>query len=117
MGESAPRKPILTAQAVDRLQQAKAQILDGVAGRLSERLVLATARMALCLVKREAAPEEVVPEQILDLVRDSLRILAQGKWRPDTALKLQEPASESGSRQGKWRCIGTRKEGRDELSQ
>jgi hypothetical protein len=89
MCESSSRKPLLPVQALDGLQQAKPQILEAVAGRVSEQLVLVTALAAVRLAKREVAPEAVLSERVLELVRDSLRALARGKWKPDTALKLK----------------------------
>jgi len=91
MSESSPRKPILPAEALDGLRQAKSHIVDAVAGRVPERLVLATALAAVCLAKREAAPAAVLSEPVIELVRDSLRALARKKWKPDTALMLKRP--------------------------
>src|SRR5690349_13022274 len=96
MGESTRRKPILTAQALDGLRQAKPQILDAVANRVPERLVLATAMVATAMARHETAPEDVLPSRVLELVRDSLRAMARQKWKPDTALRLQR-RSEGGS--------------------
>jgi hypothetical protein len=92
MAEPSQHKPILTAQALDDLPKAKRQILDTVASRLSERLVLATAVAAVRLAHRDAALPAVLSERVAELVRATLMDLAQQKWKPDTALKLQRPA-------------------------
>ena len=96
MAKPLQRKPILTAQALDGLVNAKQQILDAVAGRVPEHLVLATAEAAVRLARREATLTEVLPERVVALVRHSLRALAQQKWKPDTALVLHQRRKEGG---------------------
>jgi hypothetical protein len=93
MCEALPRKPVLTSQALGGLRQAKPQILDAAASRVPERLVLAAAVAAVRLARREAAPAEVLSERVIELVRDSLKALARGKWKPETALLLENHQS------------------------
>jgi hypothetical protein len=88
MPKQLQRQPLLKAQAVSDLRHAKQEILEAVAGKVPERLVLATVGAALRLARREATPAEVLSKRVCGLVRDSLMALAQEKWKPDTALVL-----------------------------
>ena len=90
------RKPLLTARALNGLQDAKQQILEAVAGKVSERLVLATVGSAVRLARREAAPAEVLSKRVCELVQDALVALAQRHWKPDTALVLQKRLGKGG---------------------
>jgi hypothetical protein len=90
------RRPILTAPVVDRLREAKQQIVDAVAGRVPERLVLVTVAAAVSLARENATAADVLSERVLRLVQVSLKALGQKKWKPDTALLLHRGAKESG---------------------
>jgi hypothetical protein len=90
MCEPLQRKALLTAQAIKGLKNAKQQIMAAAAGKVRERLVLATAQAAVRLARREAVPAEVISERALELARETLQQLAQQKWKPDTALLLQK---------------------------
>lgn len=90
MSKLSNRPPTLAARAFDDLQNAKQQILDAAAGKLPERLVLATAAAALRVAQRQAVPAEVMPERVVELARETLKGLAQHQWRPDTILLLQK---------------------------
>src|SRR5437016_1005913 len=89
MCQALPRQPILTAQALDGLRHAKQQILDAAANQVPERLVLATVAVSLQLAQGQALPDKVLPARIAELVQASLVALAQQKWKPGTALKLE----------------------------
>jgi hypothetical protein len=80
----------LSAQALQGLHQAKHQIIDAAVGRLPERLVEATAEAAIRLAHRQHVPAELMSERALELAREILHGLAQEKWKPETALKLQK---------------------------
>ena len=96
MAKAMHHKPILTAQALGKLRQAKEQILDATAGRVPERLVLATVSVSLGLAREEAVADTILPARVAELVRASLAALAQHKWKPDTALKLERPQGGEG---------------------
>jgi hypothetical protein len=88
------QKPLLTADALSDLHKAKQQIVDAALGRVPEPLVLATAIAATRLARREATSREVLPERVVELVRETLKALAQQKWKPDTALLLKRRLGE-----------------------
>jgi hypothetical protein len=90
MNDLSNRKPLLTARGLADLQNAKQQIVDAAAGKVPEGLVLATALAAVRLARREATPQEVLSERVVELVRQSLKALAQQKGKPETALLLQK---------------------------
>ena len=83
------QQPLLNPQVLQRLHQAKRQILDAAVDRLPERLVNATAEAAVRLACRERVPADVMPERALALARDILQGLAPERWKPDTALQLR----------------------------
>jgi len=88
MQDRLKQKPILSAQALDGLQDAKRQIMEAVTGKVPERLVLATAVAAVRLARWEAVPAEVLSARVLDLVRATLKASSQKSWKPDTGLLL-----------------------------
>jgi hypothetical protein len=88
MTDPTKAEPLLTAQAIGSLQSAKQQLVDAAAGKIPERLVLATVEAVVRLARKEAAGE-VLSERVLELVRRSLTALGRQKWKPDTALLLK----------------------------
>jgi len=96
MTKPSHRKPLLTAQAINELQNAKRQIMAGAVGRVPEPLLLATAQAAVRLARGQARPSDVLSERVVALVRRSLKALAQQKWTPDTALSLDKCRKEGG---------------------
>jgi len=80
-------QPLLSPQALQSLQHAKQQILDAAVGRIPERLVEATTRVAVRPMQTQSPVTEDT-ERALELARDILRCLAREKWKPDTALEL-----------------------------
>jgi len=104
------RRPVLSPQAIQGLQQAKQQILAAVMGRLPDRLVLATAEAAGRLARGEQVPAKLMSGDALELARDILQGLARGNWKPETALKLQKGSRELGG-------LSTQRKGGHELSQ
>jgi hypothetical protein len=96
MGKPLQRTPILPEQAITRLHQAKQEIIEAARARVPERLAAATALAAVRLARREASPGDVLSDRVCALVRASLKALAQGKWKPDTALLLQKRREEGG---------------------
>ena len=90
------QRPVLTAEALQGLQQAKEQIVDAAAGKLPEQLVLATVESVVRLGRREAALGKVLPARVAALVRTTLKALAQQPWKPDTALRLRKRGEEGG---------------------
>ena len=97
MSDSSTRKPLLNAAAMNDLHKAKRQIMDAAHGKVPEQLMLATAIAAVRLARREASPAEVLSERVVELVRKTLKDLAQQKWKPDTALLLQNRQGEPGA--------------------
>jgi hypothetical protein len=97
---SLQRKAILTGQALQGLQHVKQQIMAAAAGEVRERLVLATAQAAVQLARRERVPAAVMSKRALELARETLKQLAQQKWKPDTALLLQKRRKEGGHELG-----------------
>ena len=93
MTEPSQRRVILSAEAMNELQQAKQQIIEAAIGKVPERLVLVTATAAVRLRRREAAAK-ILPKRIRRLVRNTLKALAQHKWKPDTALLLRHGRGE-----------------------
>src|SRR5262245_52651191 len=93
MPEPIKRQPLLTAQVISNLHKAKRQIVDAAHGRVPEHLVIATMD-AVERLGRQEDPDKVLPEQVLALVRASLKALAQQKWKPETALLLQKRLGE-----------------------
>jgi hypothetical protein len=89
MSQPGQRRPILTDRALDDLKNVKQQILDAADGRISERLVLATAVAAVRSAQGESRPATMFSARVAELVQDTLLALAQKKWKPDTALKLR----------------------------
>jgi hypothetical protein len=96
MGAPGQRRPLLSLEAIQRLQDAKQQIVDAAYRRIPERLVLATVEAAGRLARREPVPAEIMSKCALELVRETLQNLAQGKWKPETALKLGRPVKGGG---------------------
>ena len=96
MSDPHQRQPVLTAEALQGLQQAKEQIVHAAAGKLPEQLVLATVESVVRLARREAVPGKVLPERVAALVRSTLKALAQQPWKPDTALRLRKRGEEGG---------------------
>jgi len=94
MSDSSQRKPLLNLAAMKDLSEAKRQILDAAHGRVPEPLLLATALAAVRLSRREAALADVLSERVVELVRESLKAIAQQKWKPDTALMLHKRRGE-----------------------
>jgi hypothetical protein len=90
MNDSSNRKPLLSAEALNNLHKAKRQIVDAAHGKVPEHLVLATAVAAVRLARKEAVLTEVLSERVVELVRESLKALAQQKWKPETALLLKK---------------------------
>lgn len=85
----ANRKPILNARSLDGLR-------DAVAGKVPEGLLMTTVGLAVRLARNEAAPAEVLPERILELVRQTLKGLPRHQGKPDTALWLHRRLGEGG---------------------
>jgi len=104
MGKPRHRQPLLSAETLQGLQQAKQQIVDAAVGRIPDRLVEATAEAAVQVALRETVPAAVMSERALELARAILRGLAQDKWKPETALKLHKRLSKLG-------CKSAQKEG------
>ena len=96
MGDTRPRQPLLDPQALLGLHQCKEQIVDAAVGRVPERLVNTTATAAVCLVRRQSVPAEVMSERALELARTILHGLARERWKPDTALQLRRRARGGG---------------------
>jgi hypothetical protein len=96
MSDAVKRKPLLAPEAMNELYQSKQQIRDAVLGKLPERLVRATVGTAVRLARREAKPEEVLSERVVELVRERLKALARERWKPDTALLLHRGLGEGG---------------------
>jgi hypothetical protein len=106
MCESRQRQPILSSQALAGLQQAKRQILDAVAGRMSEQLIAATTQAAVRLARREPVTAETISKRALALARETLKDLAQRQWKADTALLLHKRLVETGRVQQALRRAG-----------
>jgi hypothetical protein len=96
MSEPLPRKPLLTAEALNDLQHAKRELMNAAVGKMPEQLVLVTAAAAVRLARREATPREVLSARIVELVRQTMKAMAREKWKPDTALLLQKRRKEGG---------------------
>jgi len=84
------RKSLITADRLRDLLSAKEQVIQAVAGKVPERLVMATAAVAVLQAEAEGAAADRLPERILQLVRASLNALAQHPWKADTALLLEK---------------------------
>ena len=82
-------KPILNARSLDGLR-------DAVGGKVPERLLLTTVSVAVRLARSKATPAEVLPERILELVRQTLKALPRHLGKPDTALWLHSRLGEGG---------------------
>jgi hypothetical protein len=97
MSKPSSRPPILCTQRLDGLCSAAGQqILDAAAGKMPERLVFSTAAAAVRLAQRQAVPAEMMPERVLELVRATLKSLAQQSWKLDTVLLLNKHHREGG---------------------
>src|SRR5262249_47461363 len=92
VGENQPMskpKPILNARSLDCLR-------DAVGGKVPERLLLTTVGVAVRLARSKAISAEVLPERILELVRQTLKALPRQPGKPDTALWLHRRLEEGG---------------------
>ena len=78
-------RPLLCLHALKELRHAKQQLMDAAAGKVREGLVRGTVAAAVHMARQE----EALPQRIVELVRDSLKSIAQNKWKLDTALFLQ----------------------------
>jgi hypothetical protein len=94
MPDPLKQQPLLSAEAMGGLHKAKRQIMDAAQARVPERLLLATATAAVLLARKEATPREVLSARVVELVRESLKALAQQRWKPDTALLLKKRQGE-----------------------
>src|SRR5262245_13531111 len=93
MSKPSNRKPVLSLRALGGLRAAKQEIMDAAVGKMPQGLMLATVAAVVHLARRAAVAEEVLSERVLELVRESLKCLAQQKWKLDTALLLKKPSS------------------------
>jgi hypothetical protein len=96
MSRPLSRKPILGHEALAALAGARQQLFDAASGNVPEPLARATLAVAVRLARREAAPADVLSAPVLQLVRHGLKALAQGQWKPATALLLLKHNKEGG---------------------